>query len=63
MFLEMHNPKVIDLQSTRDRVKVRIGENRHELRFALCLSFLNEIEAIEFFESAIVKLKKPKPSE
>jgi hypothetical protein len=63
MFLEMHNPQVIDLQSTRDRVKVRIGENKHELRFALNLSFLTEAEAISFFEIALSKLKGPKPSE
>ena len=63
MFLEMHEPKLIDLQSTRDRTKIRIGENRSDLRFALNLSFEEEKDAIAFFEACLAKLKGPKPSE
>ena len=63
MFLELTEPKVIDLQSTRDRTKVRIGEDLSQGRFWLNLTFYSEEHAVAFFEACLAKLRAPRPLE
>ena len=55
MFIELNQPRTIDLVSTRDRCKVRIGEYQ-DLRLALVLSFENKTEALAFVDGMRSKL-------
>lgn len=59
MFLEMFKPRLIDINSTRDRVKIRIGEEHSKGQFWMNLVFENEDQFKKFQKSiAEIDLRK-----
>ena len=60
MFIEFVDPKIIDEISTRDRVKIRIGEPGVSGRFWANLVFYNR-EDLENFGLRIVKMARSDP--
>ena len=54
MFIELYKPRVIDIYQTRDRVKLRVGEQTQDGRFWTNLTFDN-MDQLEIFATNIVE--------
>jgi len=64
MFLEIVEPRVLDLISTRDRCKVRVCEKKvQDGRYWVSFSFLSADEATKFFKDCIDLVEKGGPAE
>ena len=55
MFLEFFNPKLVDITSTRDRIKIRIGEEFHPGQLWMNLVFDTE-EKFKAFQKSIAEI-------